>query len=59
MISIVATATLKAHYRQPDAAIAMKQSDTLVAALKAKSWGKEVFKESDWTEEPLVRPQTV
>jgi hypothetical protein len=29
-ISLVATATLKAHYRQPDAAISQKASDALL-----------------------------
>lgn len=59
-ISLVATATLKAHYRQPDAALAQKASDSLVMSLKAKSWGQDIFKPNDWTEsEPLVRPQTV
>lgn len=60
MISLVANATLKAHYRQPDAAIAQKASDSLLMNLKAKSWGQDVFRAKDWTEtEPLVRPQTV
>jgi hypothetical protein len=59
-ISLVATATLKAHYRQPDAAIAQKASDTLVLSLKSKSWGQSVFRPNDWIDsEPLVRPQTV
>ncbi len=59
-ISLVATATLKAHYRQPDAAISQKASDTLVMNLKAKSWGQSVFRPQDWIDsEPLVRPQTV
>lgn len=59
-ISTVATATLKAHYRQPDAAVFQKMSDTLVQALKSKSWGKDVFKPKDWIEaEPLVRPETI
>lgn len=60
MISIVATATLKAHYRQPDSAMHQKASDTLLLKLKGKSWGQDVFKPSDWiNSEPLVRPQTV
>jgi hypothetical protein len=60
LISLVATATLKAHYRQPDAAISQKASDSLVIKLKAKSWGQDVFKPQDWiNSEPLVRPQTV
>jgi hypothetical protein len=59
-ISLVAMATLKAHYRQPDAALAKEMSDSLLQKLKAKSWGRDVFKPDDWTEtEPLVRPQTV
>lgn len=59
-VSLVATATLKAHYRQPDAAISQKASDTLVLSLKSKSWGQSVFRPSDWIDsEPLVRPQTV
>lgn len=60
MVSIVATSTLKAHYRQPDAAIAKSQADTLIIALKGKSWGQSVFNPDDWiNSEPLVRPQTV
>lgn len=59
-ISLVATATLKAHYRQPDAALAKQASDSLITSLKGKSWGQDVFKYQDWIEsEPLVRPQTV
>ena len=59
-ISTVATGTLKAHYRQPDAAVFQKMSDTLLLALKAKSWGQSTFRHDDWAnEEPLVRPQVV
>ena len=59
-ISLVATATLKAHYRQPDAKIHMDASDVLLLKLKAKSWGQDVFRPDDWTDsEPLARPQTV
>jgi hypothetical protein len=60
LISIVATATLKAHYRQPDAAVHQKISETLLINLKAKSWGQSVFRPDDFSNsEPLVRPQTV
>jgi hypothetical protein len=60
LIGIVATATLKAHYRQPDAAGAEKIADALLIKLKSKSWGQSVFRPSDWIDtEPLVRPQTV
>lgn len=60
LISVVATATLKAHYRQPDAALHKSASDTLLISLKAKSWGQSVFRPNDWiNSEPLVRPQTV
>jgi hypothetical protein len=59
-VALVATATLKAHYRQPDAAISKSASDTLVLSLKNKSWGQSVFRPNDWVNsEPLVRPQTV
>jgi hypothetical protein len=59
-ISICATATLKAHYRQPDAGIHEKAWESLLLKLKAKSWGQDVFKADDWAEqEPLMRPQTV
>jgi hypothetical protein len=59
-IALVATATLKAHYRQPDAALAKGASDALVQTLKSKSWGQDVFRYGDWIDsEPLVRPQTV
>jgi len=59
-ISLVATATLKAHYRQPDAALSKEAADTLLMKLKAKSWGQDVFRPNDWADsEPLVRPQTV
>jgi len=59
-ISVIATGTLKAHYRQPDAALFQKMSDTLVISLKSKSWGQDIFRPNDWIEsEPLVRPQTV
>lgn len=60
LASIVATGTLKAHYRQPDAAVHKQIADALLLKLKAKSWGQDVFKYSDWVDsEPLVRPQTV
>ena len=60
MISLVATATLKAHYRQPDSAMAQKAADGLLIKLKGKSWGQDVFRPNDWIDsEPLVRPQTV
>jgi hypothetical protein len=59
-ISIGATATLKAHYRQPDAGIHQKIWDALLVKLKAKSWGQDVFKPGDWSEmEPLAKPVTV
>jgi len=59
-ISLVTTATLKAHYRQPDAALSKEAADSLVMKLKAKSWGQDVFRPNDWADsEPLVRPQTV
>jgi hypothetical protein len=57
-ISVVATSTLKAHYRQPDAQVAKGVSDELIRRLKEKSWGQDVFKPDDWAEqEPLMRPQ--
>lgn len=59
LVTLVATGTLKAHYRQPDAKIHMDASDALVNKLKAKSWGKTVFRPNEWTAEPLVRPQTI
>jgi hypothetical protein len=59
-ISIGATATLKAHYRQPDAGLHQKAWEALLAKLKSKSWGQDVFRASDWIEqEPLAKPQTV
>jgi hypothetical protein len=60
MIMLVATALAKAHYRHPDFAEYKTAADNLVAKLKAKSWGKDVFRPDDWTQqEPLVRPETV
>lgn len=57
-ISIVATSTLKAHYRQPDAAVAKGIADELLRRLKEKSWGQDIFKAGDWAEmEPMMRPQ--
>jgi len=59
-IALVATGSLKTHYRQPDAAGAASASERLLLNLKAKSWGRDVFRPDDWVdEEPLVRPQTV
>jgi hypothetical protein len=59
-ISIIATSTLKGHYRQPDAAGAKSMADELIRRLKEKSWGQDVFRPNDWTEdEPLVKPVTV
>lgn len=59
LVSIVATATLKAHYRQPDAQIHQKVSDELLIRLKSQSWGKTVFRPEDYEEEPLVKPVVV
>lgn len=59
MISTVATATLKAHYRQPDAATWKDASDALLIKLRGKSWGKDVFKPGDFKGEPLAKPQTI
>jgi hypothetical protein len=59
-ISIVATSTLKAHYRQPDSPVAKGIADELIRRLKEKSWGQDIFKQGDWTEmEPMMRPQRV
>jgi hypothetical protein len=59
-ISVVATSTLKAHYRQPDASVAKGVADELIRRLKEKSWGQDIFKPGDWTEmEPMMRPVTV
>jgi hypothetical protein len=60
MISIVATATLKAHYRHPDAAMHKDIADALIIKLKGKSWGQSTFRPGDYLrEEPLVKPETV
>jgi hypothetical protein len=60
LVSIIGTATLKAHYRQPDAAVAKAAADDLLIKLKGKSWGKDSFRPNDYHEtEPLVRPQVV
>jgi hypothetical protein len=59
-VSLIATATLKAHYRQPDAAGIKSMADELIRRLKEKSWGQDVFKPDEWTEmEPLMRPQVL
>lgn len=60
LVSIVGTASLKAHYRQPDAGIWETKVTNLLFALKAKSWGRDIFRPNDWTDtEPLVRPVVV
>lgn len=60
LVSIQATATLKAHYRHPDAAIHKTIADDLLTTLKAKSWGRSSFKPDDYQDmEPLVRPQVI
>lgn len=60
VVQLVATAVCKAHYRQPDAEMYQTMSDNLLAKLKAKSWGQDVFRPDDWVnQEPLVRPVTV
>lgn len=59
-VSLIATSTLKAHYRQPDAAGIKSMADELIRRLKEKSWGQDVFKPNDWREmEPLMRPQVL
>lgn len=58
--SVIATASLKAHYRQPDAAVPKAAADELMRRLKEKSWGQDVFKPDEWIEqEPLAKPQVV
>ena len=59
LVGIVATGTLKAHYRQPDAKVHTDASDALLIKLKGKSWGRDVFRPGDYVDsEPLARPQT-
>lgn len=60
MVMLLAKSNMKAHYRQPDAALYATQSTALLDKLKAKSWGQSVFNPGDFSEqEPLVRPVTV
>jgi hypothetical protein len=60
LIATVAKGTLKAHYRQPDAAVYQDTAKTLLLTLKAKSWGQSVFRTNDFTEEePMAKPVVV
>jgi hypothetical protein len=59
MITLLATGTLKAHYRHPDAKIHTDSSEALLVRLKAKSWGKDVFRPRDYEQEVLTKPVTV
>lgn len=57
-VSVIATSSLKAHYRQPDAPVAKSMADELIRRLKEKSWGQDIFKPDEWQEmEPMMRPQ--
>lgn len=59
-VSVIATSSLKAHYRQPDATVAKSMADELIRRLKEKSWGQDVFRPGEWTEmEPEMRPQVI
>ncbi len=61
LVFTLALGDAKAHYRQPDAPAFVQRAQALLASLKSKSWGKDVFNPSDWYEEdsPLVKPQVV
>lgn len=60
LVGILATASLKAHYRQPDAALWETKASDLLLKLKAKSWGRDIFRPNDYQDmEPLVRPVVV
>lgn len=61
LIFQVALGMGKAHYRHPDAEVYLKQAETLLTQLKAKSWGKTVFNANDYApdEEPLAKPVVV
>jgi hypothetical protein len=58
-IELISTATLKAHYRQPDAQLAKDAADGLLMQLKARSWGQSVFRAKDYESEALPRPIVV
>jgi hypothetical protein len=56
LIFTVALGPAKAHYRQPDAELYIKTGADLLAKLKAKSWGKDVFNRNEYRETELVMP---
>ena len=59
MISLVALADAKGHYRQPDAPNWKARADALLTTLKAKSWGQTTFNVSDYVEDALPKPVVV
>lgn len=60
LIATVAKGSLKAHYRQPDAALYQETAKNLLLTLKAKSWGRSRFRPEDAIdEEPVAKPVTV
>ena len=60
LVFLHAMADAKGHYKHKDAAIYGEQRDALLARLKAKSWGKDVFNPYDFAEEEqLVKPVVV
>lgn len=59
LIFTVALGRAKAHYRQPDAQSYLDNANALLARLKGRSWGKDVFNPRDWADEPLAKPRVV
>lgn len=59
LVFLMALGTAKGHYRQPDAKLHMDNAAALLARLKAKSWGKDVFSPYDYVDCELQKPRVV
>jgi len=61
LIFQVALGMAKGHYRHPDAEIYLKQAESLLTQLKAKSWGKTIFNANEYSpcEQELAKPVVV
>jgi len=59
LIFTVALGDAKAHYRHPDAKVFMDRADSLLMKLKGQSWGRDVFRPSEYVEEVIPKPVVV
>lgn len=60
LVFAVALGWAKAHYKQADAQVHLQEATNLLARMKAKSWGQDVFRPDEYEPlEVLARPVVV